>query len=92
VQCYVTGKMGPGRSQEHKECAINCAKGGIPLGILEDKTGNLYVAGQTKVAYGSATKMLLDYVADKVEVKGQVYSRSGIRYLVINEVKRVAEK
>ena len=72
-QCYISGAMGKGVGAEHKECATDCAKGGIPLAILEEKTGTIYVAGQTKSSMKGANEMLMEYIAEKVRVTGRVH-------------------
>jgi hypothetical protein len=86
VQCYVSGATGPGKGQDHKDCAIQCAKGGIPLAILEDKTNILYVAGQTKVAMKSANEMLIPFIAEKVKVSGRVYEKGGVKLILIKKI------
>ena len=92
IQCYVSGATGPGKGPEHKECAISCAKGGIPLGILEDDTNTLYVAGQTKSAMKGANEMLLPFVAEKVKVTGRVFEKGGVKLLLINKISKLSEK
>jgi hypothetical protein len=91
TQCYVTGMTGPGKGESHKECAITCAKNGIPLSILEDKTGALYLAGQTATAQSGANKMLIDYIPDKVKVTGRVFEKGGMKYLLVSKISRVSE-
>lgn len=40
VKCYAAmGKHG----EEHKACAIDCAKMGIPVGVVDENTGTAYV-------------------------------------------------
>jgi hypothetical protein len=92
IQCYVSGATGPGKGPEHKDCAISCAKGGIPLGILEDDTNILYVAGQSKSAMKGANEMLLPFVAEKVKVTGRVHEKGGVKLLLINKISRISEK
>ena len=91
-QCYITGLNGPGTGLSHKECALKCAKGGIPLSILEDKTGTLYLAGQSKKAMAGATELLLPFVAEKVKVTGRVYEKGGIKMLLISKVSKEGEE
>jgi hypothetical protein len=86
IQCYVSGATGPGKGPYHKECAISCAKGGMPIGILEDGTDVLYVAGQTKTAMKNANELLLPFVAEKVKVTGRVYEKGGMKLLLVNKV------
>jgi hypothetical protein len=91
-QCYITGLNGPGKGLSHKECALKCAKGGIPLSILEDKTGTLYLAGQTKKAMAGANELLIPFVAEKVTATGRVFEKGGMKMLLINKVNKVGEE
>ncbi len=89
TQCYVTGLSGSGKGITHKECALTCAKNGIPLSILEDGTNQIFVAGQTKTAQSGVNKMLIDYVADKVKVTGRTFEKGGMKLILISRVERV---
>ena len=91
LQCYITGLTGPGKGASHKDCAISCAKGGIPLGILQDKSNTLYLAGQSKVAMKGANEMLLPFVAEKVKATGRVFEIGGLKFLLIKKVTKVSE-
>jgi hypothetical protein len=91
-QCYITGLNGPGKGHAHKECALTCAKGGIPLSILEDKSGTLYLAGQTKKAQSGANELLIPFIAEKVKVTGHVFEKGGMKMLLINKVTKVGEE
>ncbi len=92
TQCYVTGLTGPGKGAAHKECAINCAKGGIPLSILEDKTGKVYLGAQSKKAMSGANELLMPFIAEKVQVTGRVFEKGGMRLLLISKVEALAKK
>jgi hypothetical protein len=89
TQCYLSGATGPGKGSGHKECALNCAKGGIPLSILEDKTGSVYLAGQTKKAMTTANHMLLDYIAEHVRVRGRLVEKGGVKMVLIDKVEKL---
>jgi len=91
-QCYITGLNGPGKGLSHKDCALKCAKGGIPLSILEDKTGTLYLAGQSKKAMTGATELLLPFVAEKVKVTGRLFEKGGMKMLLISKVDKLDEE
>jgi hypothetical protein len=91
-QCYITGLNGPGKGLTHKECALRCAKGGIPLSILEDKTGTLYLAGQSKKAMSGANELLLPFVAEKVKVTGRLFEKGGMKMLLISKVDKLSEE
>ena len=60
--CFV--KMGA-KGQNHKDCAIECAKNGIPVGILDESSGEAYTLAI------SATP-LADYAASRARVTGKV--------------------
>jgi len=91
-QCYITGLNGPGKGLSHKECALKCAKGGIPLSILEDKTGTLYLAGQSKKAMAGANELLIPFVAEKVKATGRVFEKGGMKMLLISKVNKIGEE
>jgi hypothetical protein len=86
-ECYM--KMGAkGYSEEHHECAESCAKGGIPLMFLEDKTNDLYLTANEGMSMKSANETLLPYLDDKVTITGKLVERSGARLLVISSIEK----
>ena len=91
TQCYVSGLTGPGKGPGHKECALKCAKQGIPLSILEDKTGMVFLAGQTKKAQSGANEMLIPFIAQKVNVTGRLYEKGGLKLILISKVSSLDE-
>ncbi len=91
-QCYITGLNGPGKGAAHKVCALTCARQGIPLSILEDKTGTLYLAGQTKKAQTGANELLIPFIAEKVKVTGRLFEKGGMKMLLISNVEKLAEE
>jgi len=87
VKCYLGGMMG-GKGEEHEECAINCIKGGLPVGILEDKTENVYTAVPKKGMKG-ANDELVDYAAKKVKLTGMIMEKGGQKLFVYSKVEGV---
>jgi hypothetical protein len=86
-ECYM--KMGEkGYSEEHHECAESCAKGGIPLMFLEDKTNDLYLTSNDGMSMKSANETLLPYLDDKVTITGKLVERSGARLLVLSSIEK----
>ena len=71
-KCYL-GVMNPGNKKTHKICAINCLRGGIPaLFVVKDGGGNtseLWLLGKNGKP---VNKQILDYVAEPVEITGEV--------------------
>ncbi len=83
--CYITEIM-YAEGTAHHQCALWCAAGGIPVGILGDD-GQVYMVLKLE---GDATSVanpaILKIQTHRVTVDGDVYDRDGIRYLVVNEV------
>jgi hypothetical protein len=83
--CYITEIMFPEGSAHH-QCAVWCAAGGIPVGILGDD-GTVYMV--LKVgddATSVANPAVLEIQSHRVKVDGALYKRDGINYLVVNQV------
>jgi hypothetical protein len=86
-ECYM--KMGEkGYGEDHHECAESCAKGGIPLMFLEEKTSDLYLTANEGMSMKSANETLLPYLDDKVTITGKLIERSGARLLVISSIEK----
>lgn len=80
--CYVAmASKGPG----HKQCAIDCAKAGIPISIVEDGTGKLYTVlpKEDKTGYPAS---VVSKMGDKVTLKGDLYENGGNKYVTIESV------
>jgi hypothetical protein len=80
--CYVSHDS---RGPEHAECARECAKQGISLGILEEKTGRIFIS--LPVDHSNPNAKLLDHVAQRVEITGTVYSKGGLRGIFVESVR-----
>jgi len=84
TKCYLTGMMG-GRGEEHEDCAIACIKGGLPPGIVEDKTGTVYILAPEKGTKGG-NESLVKYAAKTVTVKGKVVEKGGSKILLYSSL------
>ena len=63
TKCFLSmGAKGEG----HKECAAKCAQDGIPVGVLDDASGKLYVLANASGAFK-------DHMGHKVTVTGKAY-------------------
>lgn len=76
LACYMTeDESGPA----HKQCAIKCAKQGIPIGILDKKSKKVYL-----ILPGHSKEEMHDYqeVGEKagteVTLKGMVFEKPGL--------------
>jgi hypothetical protein len=83
--CYITEIMFP-EGTAHHQCAIWCAAGGIPVGILGDD-GQVYMVLKVEAdATSVANPAILEIQSHRVTVDGELYKRDGINYLVVNQV------
>ena len=87
--CYFSGVMGGPDAvvgTAHHTCAIWCAAGGIPVGMLADD-GTVYMVikwqGSADVADGET---LLSVQSHRLVADGMHYVRDGINYLVVEQV------
>jgi hypothetical protein len=75
-KCYL-GVMNPGQSKPHRDCAVACLRGGIPpLFIVRDAAGEVSELWLLSETGDSVNAQILDFVAEPVEIAGEV-SRSG---------------
>lgn len=87
IKCYTTGMMG-GKGAEHEDCAIACIKGGLPVGVLDEKSGDVYTIVPAKGTKG-ANEALLKFVAKRVTVKGKLAEKGGARILAYSSVEEI---
>ncbi|MBI4430026.1 MAG: hypothetical protein HY562_13010 [Ignavibacteriales bacterium] len=78
IKCYSSG-MGGGRGEEHQDCAIQCMKGGLPVGLLDDK-GTLYMLVPKKGMKGG-NEALAEHAAHTLTVKGTLQDKGGMKVL-----------
>ena len=80
LSCYVDhASKGP----EHAACAASCAKRGVPMGILEDKTGSVFMVinGHT-----GANEALQPFAGKRVALSGRWLERSGAKIFNLDTV------
>jgi len=73
------------KGDQHKECALACAKAGQVLAILEAKTNKLYLIA-TENPGEDPNKGIIDFVAQKVTVTGKTYTRGGFTAIKIASI------
>lgn len=81
--CFVT--MGA-HGADHKKCATECVKKGIPAALVEKGTDNIYVLLPPK----NDSALPADVVGkmeDEVTITGDAYSKGGVNYLTVKAVK-----
>ena len=80
--CYVSmASTGSG----HKQCAMDCAKAGIPISIVEEGTGKVYTVlpKADKTGYPAS---VISKMGDKVTLKGDLYEKGGNKYVTVESV------
>ena len=82
VAC-ATKKGEGGKGEAHAGCAMACAKKGQPVGIL---TADAIYTVVGDYAANSNAK-LLDFVARKVVVTGEVTERAGVKSINVKSIK-----
>ncbi|MEL7543614.1 MAG: hypothetical protein AAGJ70_07555 [Pseudomonadota bacterium] len=87
--CYYSGVMGGKEAvvgSAHHTCALWCAAGGIPVGLLTD-TGDVYlVLKLEKRGTAKPDDTLLSVQSDRLTADGMLYERDGMKYLVVEKV------
>lgn len=87
--CYLSGVMGGEDAvvgTAHHTCALWCAAGGIPVGVL-DEDGKIYMVLKLKGESSLAkTDNIMEIQSDVITAKGMHYVRDGVNYLVVEDV------
>lgn len=88
LACYLAHDLtGP----KHAACAVSCAEGGAPLGILDKKAGKAYlvVLDHDKLMGANSDqvlKMLKPHIAKNVLAKGKAVRRGGLTGIALTSV------
>ena len=69
-----------GRGDAHAACAMDCARKGLPMGLLVGE--EIYEIAGDFTAQKNAK--LLDFVARKVEAKGELFEQDGRKILNVS--------
>src|SRR5579863_6442075 len=81
--CYnVVGAKGAG----HAQCALKCAKKGIPVGLVEKGTEKMYILLPAKNEEAMPEDVLKN-MEKEVTVTGKSYSKGGVEFLTVESVK-----
>lgn len=82
VAC-ATKKAPGGKGDDHANCAMVCAKKGLPAGIMTADT--IYLVSGDYAANNNAK--LLDFVAKQVVVTGDVTEKDGQKMIAVKSIK-----
>ena len=84
ITCYIRHQV---RGDEHAQCAARCADMGMPLGVLEDGTEQIYLIIPS--GHSDPRQGVLEHIGKHVEVKGTALALGGVATLEINEVREL---
>jgi len=85
IDTYCYALMGA-KGESHRPCAIDCVKAGIPAGLLEEKTGKVYVLLPNKDKAG-LPKGVFDKMGRMASITGKVYTSGGSNFLTVDSIK-----
>ncbi len=79
--CYMSHDS---KGAKHEACATTCAKNGVPLAILDEATGTIYmpVASDHK----NPNTKLMPFIEKKVKVMGVLMEKGGVKGLALKTV------
>jgi hypothetical protein len=83
--CYLSEIMFP-LGTAHHQCAIWCAAGGIPVGLLDEDERVYIILSIENDSDNVANPTMLEIQSHQVTVEGEVFERDGITYLTIDKL------
>jgi hypothetical protein len=85
IDTYCFATMGA-KGASHKECGIECARKGIPVGLLENGTNKVYVLLPDRDK-GTLPDAVIQKMGSTATVTGHVHSAGGSTFLTVESVK-----
>lgn len=79
--CYVSHNT---KGEKHISCATACAKAGVPLAILDEKSGTLYLP--VAVNHKNQNAQLMPFIEKRVKVTGALFEKNGMKGIGIKTV------
>ena len=70
--------------EKHLKCATNCANTGIPMGILEDGTNEIYMIFPP--GHKNPNEQVMAFLEKDVLVKGTIHRKGGLKGISISEI------
>ncbi len=81
--CYTA--MGA-KGASHKQCGIDCAKKGIPVGLLEKGSEKIHILLPTKDKTALPDEVV-NKMGETVTVTGHAHTKGGVAFLTVESVK-----
>jgi len=83
---YLLSEIMFAQGSAHHQCAIWCARGGVPVGILGEDERVYVVLTMQKDAAVLENQGILKAQTNKVTVEGNLYERDSVNYLAIDKI------
>ena len=74
------------KGTSHKQCGIDCAKKGIPVGLLEKGSEKIHILLPTKDKTALPDEVI-NKMGETVTVSGHPYTKGGVAFLTVESVK-----
>jgi hypothetical protein len=87
ITCYIRHDS---RGPKHLKCALFCAEMGMPLGLLEDGTDEIYLILPS--GHADPRKAVLPFVSKKVRVTGIPLNSGGLATIEIQAIEELGKK
>jgi hypothetical protein len=81
ITCYLRHDS---KGAKHVKCAEYCANLGMPLGLLEDETNQLYLI--IPAGHEDPKPLVFPHLGDKVKVHGKLYAMGGLTGVEIEKI------
>jgi len=72
------------KGEKHIACATACAKAGVPLAILDESTGTIYLP--IAVDHKNQNDKLIPFIEKKVQVTGALLEKGGIKGIALKTI------
>lgn len=79
--CYMSHNS---KGEKHETCATACAKAGVPLALLDEASGTLYIPVASD--HKNQNAKLLPFIEKKVKVTGTLIEKGGVKGFVIKSI------
>jgi hypothetical protein len=81
ITCYMRHDS---RGEQHVKCALSCAELGMPLGVLEEGTNQIYLL--LPPGHEDPKGPVLAFIGKPVEIEGIIFSMGGMQGLEIEQI------
>ena len=79
--CYMSHNS---KGEKHTTCVTACAKAGVPLALLDEASGTLYIPVATD--HKNQNEKLMPFIEQKVKVTGSIVEKGGLKGFAIKTV------